>query len=198
MMLLAPEISLPHHRAHHRDGQDCGKFHRTTVGGHEIPRGPLGESLASAIGVDAGSVEDGPVVLGECVIGVGMAVADGMERRGEHDPLDAGVPGGTQHAHRALTSRDDDVVLVLDIPGVYRRSHMQHEVAPADGFGPPRVAQKIGCDEAQRGAVGHAGVSEHGPHRTFSLDDRTVVRTRQPTGAPLITAMLVTGEWRLW
>jgi len=87
------------------------------------------------------------------VLGVRVAVTDGMERRREHDPRDAGVAGGAHHTQRPCTSRNDDLVLVVRDLQVHRRGHVQHEVAVGDGSRPPVIARQLCGHEGQCGAL---------------------------------------------
>jgi hypothetical protein len=160
---------LAHHRPHHRNRQHRDELHGIAFGGHEVPRGALGEDLALAVGVDTRSVDDRPVVLGEDVVGVRMAEADGVEGRSEHDPLDTGVPCGVQNTQRTVTRRDDHIVLVLDILSVNGRGHVQYELAAAARVRPPVVAGEVGLREGQCIAVRHASVGENGAHRALTL-----------------------------
>jgi len=47
--------------------------------GHEVPCRALGEGLALAVRIDAGAVENGPVILGERVVAVQVSPTHGVE-----------------------------------------------------------------------------------------------------------------------
>ena len=74
-----------------------------------------------------------------------------------------------QNTQRAVTRRDDHIVLVLDILSANGRGHVQHELAAAARVRPTGVAGEVGLSEGQCITVRHASVGEHGAHRALTL-----------------------------
>lgn len=61
--------------------------------------------------------------------------------------------GAAQHAQGALAGGDDQLLHIVDVPGLDGRGDMQYEVHAGDGIRPPGVVGEISSDEAQRIAV---------------------------------------------
>ncbi|GAB3825940.1 hypothetical protein GCM10027610_006620 [Dactylosporangium cerinum] len=110
--------------------------------------------------------------------GVRMAEPDGVERRGEHDPLDAGVAGGPQHPQRAVPGGHDHLVVVPDLPEVHGEATCSTKSHPSTASAQPVPAVRSAATKlsaSPRTMPAPASTARTSPSRA---SDRTVVRTR--------------------
>ena len=116
----------------------------------ELPSRALGDRLRARVRGQRGVVPVGPVRLrvGRAVAGR-AAAPDGGDRRGHHDPLDAGVQARPQDAQRTVAGGDDELVRVLRLCRRERRGDMEDVGAAGDGLGPPGVVAQIGGDDRE-------------------------------------------------
>ena len=178
---LAPEMSRAHDRAHDGDGQHRGELQRAALAGDEVPRGALGERLALAVGVDAGPSSTVQSASVKTWSSCGWPQLTAWKAEVSTTRLTPASRGRAQHPQRALARRDDEVVLVLDVPRLHRRRDVQHGVDAGDAPRPSRrrsVGRRRRSSARRRRAM---PASARTARTAASLpSDRTVVRTSYP------------------